>query len=105
MLVWDFFYRVRLWGKGEVQVMRGVSHLQFDDQGKVCYHRDDWDTSEELYMKPPVLGALMRGLRKVLARLTGSGCEPDDGRSGCQARCGKRPDWCRRFAGSTDGDG
>ncbi|NMQ04123.1 nuclear transport factor 2 family protein [Candidatus Accumulibacter contiguus] len=67
MLVWEFFYRVRLWGKGEVQVMRGVSHLQFDDQGKVCYHRDYWDTGEELYMKLPVLGTLMRGLRRALA--------------------------------------
>lgn len=67
MLVWEFFYRVRLWGKGEAQVMRGVSHLKFDADGKVCYHRDYWDTGEELYMKLPGLGALMRGLRRVLA--------------------------------------
>lgn len=67
MLVWEFSYRVRLWGKGETQVMRGVSHLRFDAAGKVEYHRDYWDTAEELYMKLPVLGWLMRGLRRVLA--------------------------------------
>lgn len=67
MLVWEFFYRVRLWGKGQAQVMRGVSHLKFDADGKVCYHRDYWDTAEELYMKLPALGMLMRGLRRVLA--------------------------------------
>ena len=67
MLVWEFCYRVRLWGKGEAQVMRGVSHLKFDTDGKVCYHRDYWDTGEELYMKLPGLGMLMRGLRRVLA--------------------------------------
>lgn len=67
MLVWEFSYRVRLWGKGETQVMRGVSHLGFDAAGKVEYHRDYWDTAEELYMKLPVLGWLMRGLRRVLA--------------------------------------
>lgn len=67
MLVWEFSYRVRLWGKGETQVMRGVSHLRFDAEGKVEYHRDYWDTAEELYMKLPALGWLMRGLRRVLA--------------------------------------
>lgn len=67
VLVWEFSYRVRLWGKGETQVMRGVSHLRFDAEGKVDYHRDYWDTAEELYMKLPVLGWLMRGLRRVLA--------------------------------------
>src|SRR6185369_2002272 len=67
MLVWEFSYRVRLWGKGETQVMRGVSHLRFDAAGKVEYHRDYWDAAEELYMKLPVLGWLMRGLRRVLA--------------------------------------
>jgi len=67
MLVWEFYYRVRLWGKGEAQMMRGVSHLRFDTEGKVCYHRDYWDTAEELYMKLPGIGSLMRGLRRVLA--------------------------------------
>ena len=67
MLVWEFYFRVRLWGKGQTQVMRGVSHLRFDAEGKVCYHRDYWDTGEELYMKLPGLGMLMRGLRRVMA--------------------------------------
>ena len=67
VLVWEFYYRVRLWGKGEAQLMRGVSHLRFDAAGKVCYHRDYWDTGEELYMKLPGLGSLMRGLRHLLA--------------------------------------
>ena len=67
MLIWEFYYRVKLWGKGQAQVMRGVSHLRFDPDGKVNYHRDYWDTGEELYMKLPVMGSLMRGLRRVLA--------------------------------------
>jgi hypothetical protein len=67
MLIWEFHYRVRSWGGGRPQVMRGVSHLRFDAAGKVNYHRDYWDTGEELYMKVPLLGMLMRGLRRVLA--------------------------------------
>lgn len=67
MLVWEFYFRVRLWGKGEALVMRGVSHLKFDPAGKVNYHRDYWDTAEELYMKLPAIGLLLRGFRRVLA--------------------------------------
>ncbi len=67
VLVWEFHFRVRLWGRGEAQVMRGVSHLRFDPDGRVNYHRDYWDTGEELYMKLPALGTLMRGLRRALA--------------------------------------
>lgn len=67
MLVWELGFRVRLWGKGQAQVMRGVSHLKFAADGKVCYHRDYWDTGEELYMKLPGLGTLMRGLRRALS--------------------------------------
>jgi len=64
MLVWEFCFRLKLWGKGETQIMRGVSHLKFDADGKVNYHRDYWDTGEELYMKLPAIGTLMRGLRR-----------------------------------------
>lgn len=67
MLIWTFTFRVTRWGKGEIQVIRGVSHLKFDASGKVNYHRDYWDAAEELYMKLPVLGMLMRGLRRALA--------------------------------------
>lgn len=67
MLVWEFSFRVRLWGKGETQLMRGVSHLKFDAAGKVSHHRDYWDTGEELYMKLPLMGGLWRGLRRMLA--------------------------------------
>jgi steroid Delta-isomerase len=67
MLVWEFHFRTRSWGKGQVQSLRGVSHLRFAADGRVAYHRDYWDAAEELYMKLPLLGALMRALRRVLA--------------------------------------
>ncbi|AVZ79820.1 isomerase [Zoogloeaceae bacteirum Par-f-2] len=47
--------------------VRGVSHLQLDRQGRVVVHRDYWDTAEELYAKLPLLGVLMRGLRRRLS--------------------------------------
>jgi steroid delta-isomerase len=67
MLIWEFNFQLKLWRKSQTQIMRGVSHLRFDADGKVNFHRDYWDTGEELYMKLPALGTLMRGLRRVMA--------------------------------------
>jgi steroid Delta-isomerase len=67
VLVWELGCRLRLPGRGQTLVLRGVSHLKFDAAGKVIYHRDYWDTAEELYMKLPGLGTLMRGLQRMLA--------------------------------------
>ncbi|MBK7415201.1 MAG: nuclear transport factor 2 family protein [Dechloromonas sp.] len=67
MLIWEFNFQLKLWGKRQTQIMRGVSHLRFDADGKVNFHRDYWDTGEELYMKLPAIGTLMRGLRRVMA--------------------------------------
>lgn len=67
MLIWTFSFRSVRLGGGGTQVIRGMSHLKFDASGKVNYHRDYWDAAEELYMKLPVLGMLMRGLRQALA--------------------------------------
>ena len=63
MLGWDFYLRLR----GRPRVIRGVTHLGFDADGRVCRHRDYWDPAEELYEHLPLLGSLMRWLKKRLA--------------------------------------
>jgi steroid delta-isomerase len=65
-LTWDFLLRIRRLG-GREQVIRGASHLKFDGEGRISYHRDYWDVAEELYEKLPVLGGLMRLLKKRAA--------------------------------------
>ncbi|PKO54270.1 MAG: isomerase [Betaproteobacteria bacterium HGW-Betaproteobacteria-21] len=67
MLGWDFHLQLR----GRALVIRGVSHVRFDDEGKVLVHRDYWDAAEELYAKLPILGALMRALRRKLSASEG----------------------------------
>lgn len=66
MLAWDFRFRFRGWKSSETQLVRGVTHLRFDEDGKVSYHRDYWDAAEELYAKLPVLGLLMSGLQRAM---------------------------------------
>ena len=62
-LTWDFLFRMRRFSTDE-QVIRGGSHLQLDAAGRIALHRDYWDAAEELYEKLPVLGGLMRWLKK-----------------------------------------
>ena len=62
-LTWDFLFRFRRFS-GALQTVRGSSHLRLAGDGRIESHRDYWDAAEELYEKLPVLGALMRWLRK-----------------------------------------
>ena len=66
-LTWDFRFRIRKYKPEVEQVIRGGSHLRFDAQNKVCYHRDYWDAAEELYEKLPLVGGLMRFMKRRMA--------------------------------------
>lgn len=67
MLVWELHYRTGHGTRSTARCIRGATHLRFNEAGQVIYHRDYWDTAEELYMKLPLLGTLMRALRRKLA--------------------------------------
>lgn len=67
MLVWEFHYRPRRGRPDKSNVIRGASHLRFDADGRVIYHRDYWDAAEELYATLPVIGWLMSRLRRALS--------------------------------------
>ena len=62
-LTWDFRFRQKRMGPGE-QCIHGGSHLRFAPDGRVQHHRDYWDAAEELYEKLPLVGGLMRWLRR-----------------------------------------
>ncbi|MCW5668978.1 MAG: nuclear transport factor 2 family protein [Hydrogenophaga sp.] len=63
-LVWEFHFRFRRFDTITPQVVRGGSHLRLASDGRVSEHRDYWDAAEELYEKLPLLGGLMRWLKK-----------------------------------------
>jgi len=65
-LTWDFVFRLKSGSRQEI-VVRGSSHLRLAADGRICMHRDYWDVAEELYEKLPLLGALMRWLRRRMA--------------------------------------
>ena len=63
-LVWEFHFRFKRFDTVTRQVVRGGSHLRLAPDGRVTDHRDYWDAAEELYEKLPVLGGVMRWLKK-----------------------------------------
>lgn len=63
-LTWEFRFGFRNFKQGQPQVILGASHLVFSEQGLVTLHRDYWDAAEELYEKLPLVGRLMRWLKK-----------------------------------------
>ena len=62
-LVWDFLFQFR-GGSTTTQRVRGTTHLKWGPDERVIWHRDYWDAAEELYEKLPVVGALMRWLKR-----------------------------------------
>lgn len=63
-LTWEFRFRFKRFDTTTVQAVRGASHVLFNEQGLVTMHRDYWDAAEELYEKLPVVGWVMRWLKK-----------------------------------------
>jgi SnoaL-like domain len=63
-LLWDFCFRFKQWDTTTEQVVRGTTHLRFNQEGLVVLHRDYWDAAEELYEKLPAVGSLMRWLKR-----------------------------------------
>lgn len=63
-ITWDFLFHMKRYARDE-QCIRGATQLRFNDAGLVEVHRDFWDAAEELYEKLPVLGSLMRVLKKI----------------------------------------
>jgi steroid Delta-isomerase len=62
-LSWDFIFRFKRFS-GDLQTVRGSSHLKLNAQGQITLHRDYWDAAEELYEKLPVVATLMRWLKR-----------------------------------------
>lgn len=63
-LTWEFLFRFKSFQQDTLQTVRGASHLVLDAQGLITLHRDYWDAAEEMYEKFPLVGGLMRWLKK-----------------------------------------
>jgi steroid delta-isomerase len=61
-LVWDFHFSR---GKNQpLMTIHGASRLLYGDDGRIAVHRDYWDPTEELFAKLPLVGGLVRWVRR-----------------------------------------
>ena len=63
-ITWDFYFYLASYRPSVEQKITGATHLVFDSDGRVRIHRDYWDAAEELYEKLPLMGSLMRWLKR-----------------------------------------
>ncbi len=63
-ITWDFTFRIKSYKPNIQQTIHGASQLCFAADGRIAKHRDYWDAADELYAKLPLVGALMRVLKK-----------------------------------------
>ncbi len=61
-MVWQFKFGWR----GQPQLIEGCTHFRLNAQGLITLHRDYWDAAQELYEKLPLLGILLRALRRKM---------------------------------------
>jgi steroid Delta-isomerase len=63
-LTWEFKFRIRRYKPDVEQTIRGASHLRFDNANRVVFHRDYWDAAEEFYEKLPLIGSVIRFVKR-----------------------------------------
>ena len=62
---WDFLFAFK--GKKDENSFEGVSRLVLNEQGKVISHIDYWDAAEHMYEKMPLVGSLLRFIKRKIA--------------------------------------
>lgn len=67
VVFWTMTVCARGFNGGRPVLLIGNSLIQFDVNDRVCYHRDFFDMGAFVYENVPILGAVIRRIRKNLA--------------------------------------
>ena len=62
-MTWDFLFKCR----GQAQQLSGCTQFELNDQGLIVLHRDYWDAAQQVYEKIPLLGSVLRMIRRKLS--------------------------------------
>lgn len=66
-LRWQVAWTAKGKSTGPETVIEGVSEIRVDHQGLIACHFDYWDPARTVYETIPVLGAVLRAIRKTIA--------------------------------------
>lgn len=64
---WDFIFTFK--GEEKENSFEGVSRLEINKKYKVISHTDYWDAAEHIYEKIPLIGSLLRFIKRKIARI------------------------------------
>lgn len=63
---WRMMIRFKRFKRGVETWSIGISHVRFAADGRVAYQQDYWNAADGLYEHVPLLGALIRALKRRL---------------------------------------
>lgn len=63
---WDMDFSHESFAKGRTIHVEGMTYIEFDESGRVFYHRDYFDLGAMLYEHLPLLGRLITSLKRRL---------------------------------------
>ena len=61
---WKMMIRFRKFARGQDTWSVGISHLRFATDGRVAYQQDYWNAADGVYQHVPLLGWMIRAIRK-----------------------------------------
>ncbi len=62
-LTWEFQFQFKS-SPNQSEIIKGCTWFTFNEHDLITEHRDYWDAAEELYEKLPLIGSLMKWLKK-----------------------------------------
>lgn len=66
LIRWRMMIRFKRFRRGVDTWSVGVSHLRFAADGRVAYHQDYWNAADGLYEHIPLLGGMIRWIKRRL---------------------------------------
>lgn len=66
LLRWRMLIRFKRLRRGEDTETVGLSHLRLGSDGRIVYHQDYWNAADGIYEHVPVLGTLIRMIKRRL---------------------------------------
>jgi hypothetical protein len=63
---WEFHFSFK--NESTQQMFEGVSRLEMSEEKRVIEHIDYWDVAEHMYEKMPLIGWMIRAIRRKIVR-------------------------------------
>ena len=62
---WTMDIRLKKFQRGRTLTSVGMTHLRFNEEGKIIFHHDYWDAASGFYQYVPVVGTAIRYIRSL----------------------------------------